>query len=416
MLADKIANSKIKVVSIKFMIIKHNPIIKNIVLYSWLDFFNRPRLRIIFLISLLFYTSNLLSQERLWSEDYSDLISSKGAANATEEERKYFTEELDRFKKHWLRKDFNFQSDLLWLNDKEIAFSTLSYPGWEGSNKDAPRIVSLNIDTGEVKDSSYRGELVCLNHKRDLMVRFNPSPEKSLPFEGGEWLVGKWGEQLRQVERKTEHYIPNYLCQFYPKANSYKIINSNEAPLEMSRIVPLLPEHGNLYEVGFTLQGTPKKDTVTLSELVMPDDEKVGLLTSSVSKEYFNYQAWDESYFDTRIAYQSSITLYPSGKVTYHKPPKLISFWQREKVAIYAAYSTRLGILWAPNNIESAWQKYGIYLETENKLIKIEEGRVGPNSVISPNGCRFLAYIRRGDQRAKFFVARSGYMVIDLCK
>jgi len=83
-LADKIANSKIKVVSIKFMIIKHNPIIKNIVLYSWLDFFNRPRLRIIFLISLLFYTSNLLSQERLWSEDYSDLISSKGAANANE--------------------------------------------------------------------------------------------------------------------------------------------------------------------------------------------------------------------------------------------------------------------------------------------------------------------------------------------
>ena len=391
-------------------------IIKNIYSYSWLDFFNCSRLRIIFLICLLICANSLRSQERLWSEDYSDLISSKGAANATEEERKYFTEELDRFKKHWLRKDFNFQSDLLWLNDKEIAFSTLSYPGWEGSDKDAPRIISLNIDTGEVKDSGYRGELVCLNHKKDLMVRFNPSPEKSLPFEGGEWLVGKWGEKLRQVERKTEHYIPNYLCQFYPKANSYKIINSNAAPQEMSRIVPLLPEHGNLYEVGFTLQGTPKKDTVTLSELVMPDDKKVGLLTSSVSKKYFNYQAWDESYFDTRVAYQSSITLYPSGKVTYHKPPKLISFWQREAVATYAAYSTRLGILWAPNNIQNAWQKYGIYLETENKLLKIEEGRVSPKSVISPNGCRFLAYIRRGDQRAKIFVARSGYMVIDLCK
>ncbi|MFM2204132.1 MAG: hypothetical protein RLZZ605_1096 [Bacteroidota bacterium] len=398
------------------MIIKQKPIIKNIVRYSWLDFFSCPRLRIFFLICLLICTNNLRSQERLWSEDYSDLISSKGAANPTKEERKYFTEELDRFKKHWLRKDFNFQSDLLWLNDKEIAFSTLSYPGWEGSDKDAPRIISLNIDTGEFKDSGYRGELVCLNHKRDLMVRFNPLPEKSLPFEGGEWLVGQWGEKLTQVERKTEHYIPNYLCKFHPKVNAYKIINSNTAPLEMSRIVPLLPEHGNLYEVGLTLQGTPKKDTVTLSKLVMPDNTKVDLLIGSVSKEYFNYQAWEESYFDTRIAYQSSITLYPNGTVIYNKPPKLISFWQREKVATYAAYSTRLGILWAPNNIESAWQKYGIYLETENKLIKIEEGRVGPNSVTSPNGCRFLAYIRRGDQRAKFFVARSGYMVIDLCK
>ena len=249
------------------MVIKRNSILKNIIRNSWLDFFSHPHLRIFFLISLLFYTSNLLSQERLWSEDYSDLISSKGAANPTEEERKYFTEELDRFKKHWLRKDFNFQSDLLWLNDKEIAFSTLSYPGWEGSDKDAPRIISLNIDTGEFKDSGYRGELVCLNHKRDLMVRFNPSPEKSLPFEGGKWLVGQWGEKLTQVERKSEHYIPNYLCQFHPKVSAYKIINSNEAPLEMARVIPLLPEHGNLYEVGLTLQGTSKKDTVTLSEL-----------------------------------------------------------------------------------------------------------------------------------------------------
>jgi hypothetical protein len=415
-LADKIANSKFKVVSIKFMIIKQKPIIKNIVRYSWLDFFSYPHLRIFFLISLLFYTSNLLSQERLWSEDYSDLIRSKGVANPTEEERKYFIEELDRFKKHWLRKDFNYQSDLLWLNDKEIAFSTLSYPGWEGSDKDGPRIISLNIDTGEVKDSGYRGELVCLNHKRDLMVRFNPSPEKSLPFEGGEWLVGQWGEKLTQVERKSEHFISNYLCQFYPLGDTHKTITSYIAPQEMNRTIPLLPEHGMLKETILINNELNKKEIKYLNKLITPDRTEILLALGRVSIKYFNYLDWDNSYFDTRLSNDLSIALYPNGKIKYYKPPKLIAFWQWAKDATYAAYRTRLGILWVPNYITNASSKFGIFLEYENKLIKIEQGRVGASTDISPNGCRVLAYIKRDDPVEKIQAARRGYMVMDLCK
>ncbi len=389
---------------------------KNICSYSWLDFFNCSRLRIFFLICLLICTNNLLSQERLWSEDYSDLISSKGAANPTEEERKYFTEELDRFKKHWLRKDFNFQSDLLWLNDKEIAFSTFSYPGWEGSDKDAPRIISLNIDTGEVKDSGYRGELVCLNHKRDLMVRFNPSPEKSLPFEGGEWLVGQWGEKLRQVERKTEHYIPNYLCQFYPLGDIYKNIESYEAPRELNRIIPLLPEHGGIKETIVPVSKNNKQENIILSRLVRPDGKEIKLLIYRLTNKNFNYLTWDDSYFDTRIANIPSITIYPNGKIKYHNPPKLIGFWEWSKVASSVSYRSRMGILWTPTPNSRPWHKHGIYLESENTLIKIEEGQVSSGTLISPNGCRLLAYIRRGDALAKIHVSPRGYMVIDLCK
>jgi hypothetical protein len=52
----------------------------------------------------------------------------------------------------------------------------------------------------------------------------------------------------------------------------------------------------------------------------------------------------------------------------------------------------------------------------QNKLIKIEQGRVGASTDISPNGCRVLAYIKRDDPVEKIQAARRGYMVMDLCK
>ena len=111
---------------------------------------------------------------------YFDLLAGAKKENKiTPHEQKYFIDAFDKFPKRWVMQGFSFDSSPRWLDDKHIAFSTRSSPGWVANMNEPPRIVSINVDTGEMTDSGYRGKLECLNHKGDMMISLDANPISS---------------------------------------------------------------------------------------------------------------------------------------------------------------------------------------------------------------------------------------------
>jgi hypothetical protein len=345
---------------------------------------------------------------------YSDLIAGERQENAiTPQERNYFTDAFDKFPKRWVLQGFAFDSNPRWLDDKHIAFSTRSTPGWVANNNEPPRIVSLNIDTGEMTDSGYRGKLECLNHKAELIVSLDANPISSTKvMDEVSWHSGTWGEPLQVTPSPYKHFMPKYLCKFFPIGKLTEVSATKlTIPEGGHTIFPLLPKHGVL-----------KEDLIRESEfsllrikLQKANGSVSRILTSFPDPDNFEYQPWSESYFLSKRATASSITIYPFGEVVFNEPPKLINYWAHYRFVKAQAVGTKAGMLWAAFSETKKWAKHGLYLETKNELLRIEEGGIGLETVISPNGCRVLTYVERGDITAIKRTGQKGHMLIDLC-
>ena len=155
--------------------------------------------------------------ENIHNHPYADLLSSAEVNAITWQERKYVTDALDAFSKRWVLKDLTMVTGPRWLDDHHIAVSTRSYPGWVAKDYEPPRIILINIDTGELTDSGYRGDLLCLNHRGDLMISLDPKPTGLKKIRDQlTWLIGTWGEPLQETKWRGDYFVPNYLCRFTP--------------------------------------------------------------------------------------------------------------------------------------------------------------------------------------------------------
>jgi hypothetical protein len=356
-------------------------------------------------------SQGLYTPETIHRHPYADLLSSAEVNGITWQERKYMTEALDQFPKRWVLKDLSMVTGPRWLDDHHVVVSTRGYPGWIAKANEPPRIISINIDTGKIKESGYFGKLECLNHKGDLMISLDPKLTGLTKFRDElNWYIGTWGEPLKEIPWRGD-FIPRYLCRYAPYGDLIYGSDWQSLPVGANRVFPLLPEHGVLKESitfknnsrGYQLEMIKADGTIMIRNISMPLDD------------YFTYQPWDSGYFNSEIANKSSFTLYPSGEIFVHQPPRLIKFWTQSQLSQAYAIRTKLGILWVLNSFSKKWRKHGLYLETKNGLLRIEEGRGGIGTYISPNGCRVLSFVERGDTTAKKRIGPMGEMLIDLC-
>jgi hypothetical protein len=74
-----------------------------------------------------------------------------------------------------------------------------------------------------------------------------------------------------------------------------------------------------------------------------------------------------------------------------------------------------MGPVWGIKGKFGKWRKQGIFLESAKGLLRIDEGGSPMGIVVSPNGCRILVPLQRGNPWAKK-PEKSSRMIFDLCK
>ena len=344
-------------------------------------------------------------------ESFGDLEGSAASKEFTPAERKYFTEALDRYKKYELHGDFNIRSNIAWLDNDHIVFSARKLPGWEAVGEEHSRIIAMNVVTGEYKDTGYRGRLMCLNHLGDVMIRQGGNEiivnSSSVRYE---WLIGKWGEALTSVPRPENSRIPPYLCRFSPYGDQIYTTPKDKLTEGMHRKLPLLSEHGYLRE---TVEYSGEKATYPV--YYVNTDGSIRRVTDKIPLySDFHFYPWLNAYYERSPLVYGPRVFYTSGEFRAIPIPKLLKYWSVNSPPISAAGAlTKAGTLWDVHQSRGIWKKQGLYLDSPKGLLRIEEGS-GVRSITSPDGCRIVDSILRGDPY-KTFPQIYTWLVIDIC-
>ncbi len=344
-------------------------------------------------------------------ESFSDLEGSAASKEFTPAERKHFTEALDRYKKYELHGDFNIRSNIAWLDNDHIVFSARKLPGWEAVGVEHSRIIAMNVVTGEYKDTGYRGRLMCLNHLGDVMIRQGGNEIiVNSPSVRYEWLIGKWGEALTSVSRPENSRIPAYLCRFSPYGDQIYITPKEKLTEGMHRKLPLLPEHGYLRE---TVEYVGERATYPVY-YVKPDGNSQLVAKKIPLYSDFYFYPWLNAYYERSPLSYGPRVFYTSGEFKAIPIPKLLKYWATTSSPISAVgVLTKAGMLWDIHQSRGDWKKQGLYLDSQQGLLRIEEGS-GVRSIISPDGCRIVDSILRGDPY-KTLPQIYTWLVIDIC-
>lgn len=344
-------------------------------------------------------------------ESFGDLEGSTASKEFTPAERRYFTEALDRYQKYELSGDFKIRSTIAWLDNDHIVFSARKLPGWEATDAEHSRLISMNVVTGKYKDTGYRGRLICLNHLGDVMIRQggsetfpNPSTVKY------KWLIGKWGEQLTSVSRPENSFVLSYLCQFSHYGDQIYITPNDKITEDMHRKLPLLPEHGYLRETVDYANGKPIYPVYH----VKPDGSIRFVSNKVPTHSNFYFYPWMNAYHDRLpLGYKPRI-FNIAGDFSLIPVPKLLAYWSEKSSSMDAGgVLTKAGMLWTVHQGYGDWKKQGLYLDTASGLMRIDSGR-GGDSIVSPDGCRVMDIVLREDPYGKL-PRNYTWLVIDFC-
>lgn len=348
-------------------------------------------------------------------DPFEELQGSSASYDFTKAERKYFIDAPNKFKKYEISSDFKSRSIVAWLDNDHIAFSARKYPGWEAQPEELSHVISLNIVTGKFTDSGYRGRLMCLNHLGDILVRQGePELFESAHPENYQWLSGKWGQDLSPTPWMQSSFIPRFTCKFAPIGDRIYFVKPQQVNSESHRDFPLLPEHGVLRETVEFIDGKE----VHPVHLIKPDGSSKFLFEKLPSDIFFFFHPWANAYINQTSIHNNPKILHPSGEISLLNQPPLLRYWAASapppSIAIsIRAILTKAGLIWDVYQTYKFWHKNGLYLDTKDGLLRIEEGH-GSNALVSPNGCRIMDSISRGDTWSS--PGKKGiFLIIDVC-
>ncbi len=342
---------------------------------------------------------------------FRELEGSGLSSEFTPAERKYFTEGLDRYQKYELSGDFKIRSTVAWLDNDHIVFSARKLPGWEAVGDEHSRIISMNVTTGEYKDTGYKGRLICLNHLGDVMIRQGGDEIIANSSKVNyEWFIGKWGGALTSVPRPDNSLIPPYLCRFSPYGDQIYTTPKEKITEGMRRTLPLLLGHGYLLE---TVEYTNETAAYPVFH-VKPDGSTKYVSHKVPLDSEFYFLPWMNAYYErSPLGYRPRV-FYISGEFIAIPTPTLLAYWAAASPSVDAVSTpTKAGIIWDVHHRNGAWKKQGIYLASPEGLLRIEEGS-GVRAKVSPDGCRVMDSILRANPHKKKPQIYK-WMVIDIC-
>ena len=304
------------------------------------------------------------------------------------------------------------RSIVAWLDNDHIVFSARKLPGWEATGDEHSRIISMNVTTGDYKDTGYRGRLICLNHLGDLMIRqggneiFLDSSRTKYT-----WLIGKWGGPLTLATRPDNSFITSYLCRFTQYGDQIHTTAQEKLTDSMHRKLPLLPGHGYFRESVIQADGR----TIYPIYHVKPDGSSTLSSDKAPLHSDFYFNPWMNAYYERIPLRHGPRIFHPSGEFSVISIPKLLKYWSdRSPSMVTAGAITKMGMLWDVHQGYGDWRKQGLYLDRPEGLERVDIGR-GTHSIVSPDGCRAFDLVLRDDPYGKL-PRNYDWLVIDFCK
>ncbi len=344
------------------------------------------------------------------AEDFSDLEGSEHSPTFTSAERRLFVDAVGQFKKHEIPPKY-FNGSAFWLDDDHLVFSSREYPGWKAALDEVPQIVIYDVNTGDIKDSGYRGRLDCLNHLGDFMLSLPIKPEGFGFYpENYRWFIGRWGQPPQEITYDRWAAMPTYLCRFAPRGQPIHHYPPEDLSSDAAQLTPLLPGHG-------VLRNTVAREggqIIDYLHLVKEDGTKIYIRNSPIRQGSLVFQPWSNSYFENGTTDIPPTSLALTGITKIHKMPRLLQFWISRHVARGGVFNSRPGLLWTVRTSRGLWKKQGVFLDTHTELLRVSDTSVTGQMTISPNGCKAFwgAYI--GDSFKPS--ARHAVFVMDICK
>lgn len=346
------------------------------------------------------------------AEDITKLVTGATSAYFTAAEKTQFTEATDRFKKYEIPKNIEINA-VYWLDNEHLVFSSRKYPGWEAKPNEMSRVITYNINTGAITDSGYRGVVMCLNHLGDILLAQSEDEKRwGIRLKEYRWLSGKWGQSLEHTKYFSHSFIPEHLCRLAPYGDPIFAVPPEKQPPGFAHVMPLLPEHGALETTVIRNKQGQVQDQL---HLLRPDGERLLIGNLGLNRFYFTYLPWAEAYLETEVTPNVPRLFSPSGKVDSPIVPTLFKAWHLAIDGRATSYASRVGMLWGVQQHSYYWRKQGIFLQTNNGLLRIEAGRHTGRIQLSPDGCMVLTKVVRGD----YYRASPGSqirVIINVCK
>lgn len=290
-------------------------------------------------------------------------------------------------------------SNPAWFDEKRLIFSTgKTADGWRTrpkGSKDAPeppKIVLLNVRTGTLEVTQYRGILQCYADG-NLVLTAHPDAQPdngdSTPRphrQGSKYWYGRFGEKLQRMPDAAG--IPSFspvscLPIWFESATGERLEQGERRGKDIRYTYTALRAADGVFK-----ETSAKYAGKDISPFTYADSQGVSHPVSTSVDLWPNairympylkqYEIW---------AYHARYLLSKDGKLKPSpKPPVPIIGNTQTDFA-------RDGTIWAHGSVAEQWQRQGIYFERGGKVYRLDDHYIVASAGISTDGCHY-AYSR----------------------
>jgi len=310
--------------------------------------------------------------------------------------------------------------EVAWLDNRHIVISARQFNGWTADFVELDKVVLLDTDTGELKETPYRGDVKCvvgsgtkpfiaIRHSTFPSVAYSPLRvrDSSMNREPRPWFVGRFGEELRMppwglldvsgVDGQRCDRYGDQALKILAQVRSDPTVTSGYFDPDRWNVLPL--KVGDGYFVS-NIRGEWLLFDDDLKPRGAPDEIPQGALQSRTAVKiraplardlqtiepegfYFFGGKWDLG----ELPSATGAVLYPDGRAESARGvPSPVRVWNRAN-PIRILWSRR-GMVALVTYLPGAFEFAGVYvLVAEKPVERLLHANAG-QLMVSPDGCR----------------------------
>jgi len=337
-----------------------------------------------------------------------------------------FVDGTKRYAKKVYLRDY-FLKTVYSIDVHRFVASVIASKNFDGQPNNTPKVVIVDTESGEVKDTGYVGEIRCYSEGRIATVNVGTSTSSEAMY------FGKLGESLQKYPLWSPDMELNWpSCQLLPR---WKYPKFQQEETQLLTRLALKPEHGAVFVYQpkafpvLELSSDANNRAVFIRSganavpplqvyLEQPSGHRIDIPVNPGEKiNAVQYIPFENAYWLNIVlnntqpikswAPRFGRLLYPDGTVKrFSVPPPIVDLIKAGKAVATTTYTKR-GAMWEllilPGHPDVDHLQ-GNYLVLENELVKIPAGGVD-----RLNGCKLLCNDR------EFFSKLYEYYFINIC-
>ena len=287
-----------------------------------------------------------------------------------------------------------------WFNDNTAITGLDHYGQWTAAHTELPKISLLNIDTGEIKETVYRGRLICYRPEQmavcpHYLFGCSETLKQTRAEKGTTLVVGKYGEYLQPRDKPTAVLINKNTCEDQVFDDNNPNVSNN------FRLGTLGQDAGYIgYSRSFILAGTGE---IKLLDNNYKQYWQTTLFNGCEWTAPIVFHPWDKTYLIGNNFYQSSaqssgncathhriLLVHPNQSAQEILVPDLFEIWLKQHLAGINIAMTREGMLvyskpaGEPNRLGLFW------VNKQGEIKRLIANRLVEFLSVAPDGCHVL--------------------------